>query len=281
MKALGFDHVRCGANGPAAWAIAESWNQRWQEARRGSSARKGPVRLAGSLGEAYDRYRKTNTWKEKKPRMREDWERGWKHIEPFFADVAPVTVTLEHVDAWYAALLEKIGVREAHRAMKIWRALWRVAGSMKYCDKDTDPSLGIRRKTPIARSDIWHEGEAVRLIKQAWREGYRGLAAAMAVSWDTQLSPVDVRSLTATQRAKDAQGAVFFQDRTKTGRAAAGTLRRRAERLLDAYLDGLSVELMPTLPYSATAADGRTARTPSVTILEQFDGSSFPMTSAR
>jgi hypothetical protein len=104
---------------------------------------------------------------------------------------------------------------------------------MKYCDKDKDPSLGIRRKTPAARSDIWHEGEAVRLIKQAWREGYRGLAAAMAVIWDTQLSPVDVRSLTAAQRTKDVQGAVFFQDRTKTGRAAAGTPSRRAELLLD------------------------------------------------
>jgi hypothetical protein len=132
--------------------------------------------------------------------------------------------------------------------MKIWRALWRVAGSMKYCDKDKDPSLGIRRKTPIARSDVWHDGEAVRLVKQAWRSGYRGLAAAMAVSWDTQLSPVDVRSLTAAQRAKDAQGAVFFQDRTKTGRAAAGTLSRRAERVLDAYLEGLGVELHDDAP---------------------------------
>jgi hypothetical protein len=159
-----------------------------------------------------------------------------------------VSVTLEHVDSWYATLLEKIGVREAHRAMKIWRALWRVAGSMKYCDKDEDPSLGIRRKTPIARSDIWHEGEAVRLVKEAWRSGYRGLAAAMAVSWDTQLSPVDVRGLTAAQRAKDSQGAVFFQDRTKTGRAAAGTLSRRAEHLLDAYLTALGVELHADAP---------------------------------
>jgi hypothetical protein len=24
MKALGFDHVRCGVDGPTAWAIAES-----------------------------------------------------------------------------------------------------------------------------------------------------------------------------------------------------------------------------------------------------------------
>ena len=68
----------------------------------------------------------------------------------------------------------------------------------------------------------------------------------MAVCWDTLLSPVDVRSLTAAQRAKDGQGAVFFHDRT--GRAAAGTLSHRAERLLDPYLTGLGVELHADAP---------------------------------
>jgi hypothetical protein len=95
--------------------------------------------------------------------------------------------------------------------MKIWRALWRVSGSMKYCDKDKDPSLGIRRKTPIARSDIWHEGEAVRLVKQAWRSGYRGLAAEMAVSWDTLLSPVDVRAQTARSARRILKARSFFR----------------------------------------------------------------------
>jgi len=51
------------------------------------------------------------------------WERGWKHIKLIFGDVKPQTVTLEDVDIWYAALLDTVGVREAHRAMKIWRAL--------------------------------------------------------------------------------------------------------------------------------------------------------------
>jgi len=34
-----------------------------------------------SLGEAFTRFKKTATWAEKKPRTREDWERGWKLIE--------------------------------------------------------------------------------------------------------------------------------------------------------------------------------------------------------
>jgi hypothetical protein len=84
--------------------------------------------------------------------------------------------------------------REAHRCIKIWRALWKVAAALKYCRKDDDPSSGIRNLEPEPRKDVWTDGEVVRLVKGAWRAGYRGLAAVMAVAWDTQLSPVDVGS---------------------------------------------------------------------------------------
>jgi hypothetical protein len=56
----------------------------------------------------------------------------------------------------------------------------------------------------------------VLLAKGAWRAGYRGLAAVIATSWDTQLSPVDVRGLTAAQAVKDSQGLAFMLDRAKT-----------------------------------------------------------------
>ena len=97
---------------------------------------------------------------------REDWERGWSHIAPIFGDLAPRTVTLEHVDAWYHALKVMKSVSEAHRAMKIWRALWNVAAAMHYCSADEDPSLGIRRETPKGRSATWEEGEVVSKKKE-------------------------------------------------------------------------------------------------------------------
>lgn len=34
----------------------------------------------------------------KPPRTREDWERGWRHIEPMFGDVAPETISMEMLD---------------------------------------------------------------------------------------------------------------------------------------------------------------------------------------
>jgi hypothetical protein len=262
MAALGFELVDCGPDGPLAWATAKSWNDRWDVARaqheRGELVER-PAAIErsfppGSLGEAFGRFRSTETWKKKKPRTREDWLRGWKLIEPTFGDVDPKTVALEHVDSWYAALLETKGVRESHRAMKIWRALWRIvatmrtAGGGKYCERDHDPSLGIRRETPRPRDAIWYEGEAVLLVKGAWRQGYLGLAACLAVAWDTSFSPVDVRTLTLAQLFDDAGGQVFQRSRAKTGKATIGTLSKRAQWVLNAYLATLPKGLHPSAP---------------------------------
>ena len=70
-----------------------------------------------------------------------------------------------------------------------------------------------------------------------------GLAALLAVAWDTQLSPVDVRNLTESQRRRDPVGAWFSISRAKTGRAALGTLSKRTDRLLAAYVGSLGADL--------------------------------------
>ncbi len=58
----------------------------------------------------------------------------------------------------------------------------------------------------------------------------------MAVAWDTMLSPIDARGLTGGQAANDAHGMLFFLDRAKSGRAAAGTLSKWSQAILLAYL---------------------------------------------
>jgi hypothetical protein len=172
-----------------------------------------------------------------------DWFRGWRRIEGVFGDCEPSTITLETLDAWYSAMLAKIGVREAHRAMKIWRALWKICGALNFCDPNGDPFLGIRRVTPIGRSATWTEGDLVRLVKAAWRSGYRGLAVIIAIAWDTGFSPVDARRLCKNNRSPDG----FRIPRAKTGKPAIGTLSPRAERLIAAYLAD-QPEPMPGAP---------------------------------
>ena len=112
----------------------------------------------------------------------------------------------------------------------------------------TDPSTGIRNKAPAARWQRWSEGEAVRLVKTAWRNGYEGLACIIAIAWDTQFSPVDVRTLAQRHRKIDCNRLIFDRTadgRAKTGRPAIGTVSRRCERLVLTYLDKLGVELHP------------------------------------
>jgi hypothetical protein len=83
----------------------------------------------------------------------------------------------------------------------------------------------------------------VRVAKRAWRLGYHGLAAVIAVAWDTQLSPGDVRALRASQLARGAAGEAFFTERGKTGGPVGGILSMRSMMVLSAYLEKLGVEL--------------------------------------
>lgn len=249
MRESGFEPVACGPDGPDAWRLANECNARWKDCQATAKGKPiTPLIPIGSLAEAFQRYRGTLEWSSKAPGTREEWERAWVHIGRVFGDVRPRSVTLEHISAFREKVERDVSRREAHRVIKIWRALWRVSAALGYCGKDEDPSQGVRNLQPKPRQALSNYSEAVRLVKAAWRAGYCGLAAAIAVAWDTSLSPVDVRQLTPAQRVKDAQGAVFMVTRAKTGRAAAGTLSRRAEAVLDAYLTSLGVEIAPAAP---------------------------------
>ncbi|GLK71269.1 hypothetical protein KHC23_10880 [Ancylobacter dichloromethanicus] len=258
MKLAGFQPVRLGVDGPSAFKIAEEWNRRWDAARTGqapspalASAKNLSPEMSEeltvypprSLGAAFRDYRKTEEWRLKAPRTREDWWRGWKRIKPVFGDVDPRTVRLNDVSAWRAAIEATVSLREAHRALKIWRALWKVAAALGFCVRDADPSLGVRNRAAAGRNATWTEGEAVRLFKRAWRMGFHGLAAVIAVAWDTQMSPGDVRALRASQFARGGTGTVFFTQRGKTGVPVGGALSSRAIAALSAYLSHIGVEL--------------------------------------
>lgn len=143
---------------------------------------------------------------------------------------------------------ETAGLREAHRAVKIWRALWQVAGSLGYCRRDSDPSQGVRNTAATGRNAKWVEGEAARLGKRAWRMGFHGLAALMATAWDSQLGPGDTRALRPSQMAAGREGEAFFTERGKTGVPVGGVLSKRTLKVIAAYLDKLGVEIHGDAP---------------------------------
>jgi hypothetical protein len=158
-------------------------------------------------------------------------------IDPVFGTVRPKSITLEHVDQFYSALLRHKGIDAAYRAIKHFRRLWVKMAALGYCEKHADPSQGFRRITPAPRSSIWTEGETVRLVKTAIRGRFHGLACVIAVAWDTQFSPADVRLLNLASVRLDHRGDLTFRTRrSKTSAAAIGTTSRRTRSLVDRYL---------------------------------------------
>ena len=120
MKRAGFASVPCGPDGPEAWAVAATWNERWRNYRRGGATPRWPAR---SLGEAFEKFRNTETFARKALKTRQEWEAVWRlHIAPYFGDYAPTSATLDRLDKWYALLLrdKSVGV-QPHQAIGIHR----------------------------------------------------------------------------------------------------------------------------------------------------------------
>lgn len=264
MKKLGFDDVRCGADSPNAWAIAEQWNVRWQAVMRGDapapseqSLNRDDAELArrypsGSVGAGFQAYIRTEEWKAKAESTRNKvWWPAWARIRAMWGDVNPNTIAFDQMSKWRADLERAFGRGVAHKTIKTWRSLWNVLLGLKIA-RGADPSTGIRNRKPRPRHQTWTEGEAVRLAKDAWRHGDRGLACIIAATWDTLFQPGDVRTLTGRHvkyRRTSAARSLWF-DRTddgriKTGRAAIGTISRRTQRLVEAYLSELGADPLP------------------------------------
>jgi hypothetical protein len=276
MRAFGFQIVRCGPDGPEAWALAAEWNERWQAVRKGDApalldldrltrdqaeaARRYP---AGSVGAAFQSYIRTPEWAARAQLTRDKiWWPAWFRIRDMWGDVAPDTITFDMMSRWRAKLETKRGRHAAHKTLRVWRSFWKIMLGMKIA-RATDPSLGIRNRAPAPRWQRWSEGETVRIVKSAWRRGYRGAACIIAVAWDTGFSPVDVRTLADRHRAI-VNGRLIFDrqadGRTKTGRAAIGTLSMRTEKLVAAYLDTLGVEWHPDAVLFRTRSGGAYSR---------------------
>jgi hypothetical protein len=232
--------------------------------RRGATKAPARVYPAVSVGEGYqravalraqERAAKGIVWT-KEQHSRDDWPRAWKWLEPIFGDVDPKTIQPEHLLTLRTKVAARVSSGEAHRVIKVWRALWKKMAVLKFCDKDADPSMLFGNASPMPRQDIWEHQEVLRLVQRAWRRGYKGLAAIMAVGWDSMLSPVDTRSLTPGQQAREYAGAIFFLDRAKTGRAAAGTLTKWSEAILRAYMASRGTDLHPDAPIFCNRSGG-------------------------
>ena len=112
-----------------------------------------------------------------------------------------------------------------------------------------NPTHKIANSAPKGRKAIWYEDEVATLRDRAWEMGYRGLAVAIAIAYDTQMAPVDVRHLTGSMRATDGQGVYFETARAKTRRDVIATLSNDTVARMEAYIAGLAFSLPPDQPF--------------------------------
>src|SRR6478672_2968229 len=225
MKGAGFLPRPCGPDGPEAWQRAWSLYEDWKRYCRGELSAPERRYLLGSVGEAWERYRRTEGWATKASGTRREWEYAWRFFE-IFLDVDPNTIELEMLEDLRARVRDEVSPHAAHKVIKVWRAFWKVMAAMRYCDAASDPSKGLRNTQPRGRSETWVEGEVARLVKRAWRMQFYGLAAIIGVIWDTQFSPGDARRLLGGQQKQDHQGTFYTTHRGKTGKKAIGTVSR-------------------------------------------------------
>src|ERR1700722_3695065 len=219
MKCAGFQDRALGKKELAAKQQAIRLNAEWDQYRFGESKQPGiMVYPPGSIGRAYsraialreaERKAKGITWS-RQQKARDDWPRSWRWIGPAFGDYDPLAVVSEDLLALRAKVAQRVSESEAFRVIKVWRALWAKLTPLGYTvPPGSDPSLTFSNSAPPPRQEVWPQRDVLRLVQRAWREHYYGLAALLAVAWDTMLSPIDVRSLTVGQRRKDDEGSGF------------------------------------------------------------------------
>jgi hypothetical protein len=73
-------------------------------------------------------------------------------IGPTFGYYDPMAVQAEDLMALRAKVAERVSESEAHRVIKVWRALWKKLKPLKYpVDPHADPSRSARRARGLLR----------------------------------------------------------------------------------------------------------------------------------
>ena len=245
MKAIGFRLTPLGPDGPEAWLKAERLNCQWDQTRKDGA--EVETYGHGTLGWLHEQYRTMGAWAKKEVRTREEWELAWDVIKPVFADLPVGAIDFKACDTFYTELGKAYTLHKQHRVFKIFRALMEVAIGFQLID--TNPTHRIENTAPKSRKAIWSDAEAAQLRDIAWEMGYRGLSVAIAVAYDTQMAPVDVRLLTLAVRVQHSQGVYFETARAKTHRKVIATLSKETEALLDRYLAGLAIFIPRDQPF--------------------------------
>lgn len=186
-----------GPAGPEAQARALEWNAKWD--KRHDKAKRPLAYPAGSLGHFYERFKTKTAWSIMEARTHEDYERAWPEIEARFGRKIVTQITADDSERFHAEIhpahnpKSAMSANEAHRTLKIWRAL--LNALVSYELRTVAPIGRVPNPAPKGRSGVWTHAEVMQLSWAACMLGMPGMAVGIRLAWAAMLSPVDVWTL--------------------------------------------------------------------------------------
>lgn len=234
-----------GPAGESAMQAAIGWNAKWD--KRHEKPQRKAAYPVGTLGHFYERFQATTAWRIMEARTHEDYERAWPLIEKRFGQTLVTKISADDSERFHAELhpahnaKSTVSANEAHRTLKIWRAL--LNALVSYELRVTAPIGRVPNPAPKGREGLWTHGEVLTLAWVAVLAGKPEMATAIRLAWGGILSPVDVWTL---PRSGWRDG-LIDSERRKTGKRILTRVDAETAQVVNAYLATLT-DALPHVP---------------------------------
>lgn len=240
MRRAGIHSEALGTDLAAAVKRAQELNLAWQDIRTGKDQPRQVKAPTGTLARLVDDLLDSVEFTDKSRARQAEIEYSLKHISPVFGPSRLEAITPANCEKFYDILREQGSVHKAARVIKDLRYLFNRAIRLRLIT--FNPALAFQVKQPESRSQTWTSDQVNLAVTTAWSEGFKGAAVALAIAYDTGLSPVDIRTLTMGQIEGNR---IVGVTRAKTGRPVEPKLWPETVDWIGLYHNDLGVASTP------------------------------------
>ena len=237
-----------GPEGFAAQRKALAYYDAWQAWKQGPAPED---RLGGwppgSLGAFYVAWKRTEDFTtDKAERTREEYDWCWnRHIAPAFGRTLIGRITVADSETFHRRMRKELSASEAHRTLKIWRALLSVLEKKHLIAKA--PIGNVNNPMPQGRHQFWLERDVQRMLRACRLLKWDDMSLMIRLAWETAMSPVDCRTFSIDMLREDRGGWHVTRARTKSKKHTQPPVSDQLARDLIAHKQAFEVARGVTL----------------------------------
>lgn len=238
-----------GPEGEEAQKRALSLYAAYKKAKKGETAEdKTGGYPPGSLGAFYTAWKKTPDFTDdKSERTQDEYDDVWtRRIAPEFGRTLLGRITVADSETFHRRIKRELSPSEAHRTLKIWRALLSVLEKKHLVDRA--PIGAVTNPMPAGRGQFWLEHEIQRMLRACRLMKWDAMGLLIRLAWETAMSPVDCRTFSLSMLKEDRKGHYIERQRTKTKKGAMPVISDQLAADLKAYAKSLNIDLLPGQP---------------------------------